>query len=335
MLKDYISGQVAKELLTAVRDRDITETESAIRVFEKAWKWAKLFGEVLAVPLVIVITLLGWLGWREFNLSRAAANAQQQIEGSASKARGDISQASAQSIGEVQKESGKAIDANRNSEQTAAKLSTDLKSTASKTKIELNDEASDVRTEVAKSKSELQEVHKLQPEFETMRSQLTKATSDLAAQQKVLSSSEEFAKKVFSSHVTYLFSFRDFVQPNALVIPAPAGSNLSMVLMVLPDSPIDGTLQLQYKYAIEPFNSFGHIHNLVIFFWGESLDNLKTDVLTVSCFPDKTDTDKIKAVSFHDERAWADDQPLPKLGQPDPDFPGNKWMSKDTPKLNK
>jgi hypothetical protein len=27
------------------------------------------------------------------------------------------------------------------------------------------------------------------------------------------------------------------------------------------------------------------------------------------------------------QQMYADDQPLPKLGQPDPDFKANKWMS--------
>jgi hypothetical protein len=272
------------------------------------------------------VTLLGWLGWREFNLSKTAENAQQQIESTASKARVDISQASAQSIGEVQKESGKAIDANRNSEETAAMLSEDLKSTASKTKTELNSEASDVRSEVAKSKSELESVHKLQPEFDSMRAQLGKATSNLAAQQKVLSNSEEFVKQVFSTHVTYMFAFKDFVQPNAVVIPAPQGTKNTVVLMLVPNSPIDGTLQLQYRVALQPPGSYFHIHNLILFFWGDPAENLKTDMLSVSFFPDTSDKETIRTLTVRDGRVYADDQPLPKFGQPDPDWKGNKWM---------
>jgi len=278
------------------------------------------------VTVIAVVTLLGWLGWREFNLSKTAENAQQQIESTASKARVDISQASAQSIGEVQKESGKAIDANRNSEETAAMLSEDLKSTASKTKTELNSEASDVRSEVAKSKSELESVHKLQPEFDSMRAQLGKATSNLAAQQKVLSNSEEFVKQVFSTHVTYMFAFKDFVQPNAVVIPAPQGTKNTVVLMLVPNSPIDGTLQLQYRVALQPPGSYFHIHNLILFFWGDPAENLKTDMLSVSFFPDTSDKETIRTLTVRDGRVYADDQPLPKFGQPDPDWKGNKWM---------
>ena len=242
-----------------------------VEIFEKAWGWAKLTAESLLIPVIAVVTLLGWLGWREFSLSNAAANAQQQIEATAKTARGDITQASAQSIGEVQRESAKAIGASHNSEEAAGKLSTDLKNTASKTKTELKNEASDVRTEVDKSKAELTEVHKLQPEFDTMRGQLMKATSDLAAQQKVISSSEDFVKHVFSTHVTYMFAFKEFVQPNAIVIPATKSGQNSTVMMLVPDTPIDGTLQLQYKIFAQPPGSYFHIHNLILFFWGTHL----------------------------------------------------------------
>ena len=42
MLKEYISGQVAKEIANSVRDRDVIEIDSAVKVFERAFRWAKL-----------------------------------------------------------------------------------------------------------------------------------------------------------------------------------------------------------------------------------------------------------------------------------------------------
>jgi hypothetical protein len=326
VLKDYIAGQVTKELETAVRDRDVLETESAIRVFEQAWKWTKLFLEVLAVPFIVVVTLLGWLGWKEFDLSKTAQNQKEQIESTANTARNDIGQVSAKSVEEIQKESGKTIEANRDSAANAIRLSDGVKATASKTTKELQDEAASVRTEVANSKSEIEAVKQLQPEFDSMRTQLGKATSDLAAQQKVISSSEDFVKHVFSMHATYMFSISEFVQANAIVIPAPQGVKNSTVYMLVPDTPVDGTLQLQWGVYAQPPNSYLHIHNLIIFFWGENPNNLKANALAVSFFADKSDRETIKTLSFRDGRAYADDQPLPKFFQPDPEFKGNKWM---------
>ena len=42
VLKEYISGQVAKEIANSVRDRDVIEIDSAVKVFERAFRWAKL-----------------------------------------------------------------------------------------------------------------------------------------------------------------------------------------------------------------------------------------------------------------------------------------------------
>jgi hypothetical protein len=142
----------------------------------------------------------------------------------------------------------------------------------------------------------------------------------------VISSSEEFVKQVFSTHITYMFAFENFVQPNAVVIPAPQGVKNSIVMMLVPDSPIQGTLQLQYKIFVQPAGSYFQIRNLIIFFWGDPPQNLKTDGLAVSFFPDKSDKETIKALAVRDGRVYADDQPFPKFGQPDPDWKGTKWM---------
>jgi hypothetical protein len=101
--------------------------------------------------------------------------------------------------------------------------------------------------------------------------------------------------------------------------------------MLVPDTPIDGTLQLQYKVTVQPSYSYFHIHNLIIFFWGDPADNLKLEPLVVSYFPDKGDKDTINALTVRDGRVYADDQPLPKYGQPDPDFKGNMWMEISPP----
>ena len=282
VLKDYIAAQVNKGIAESPRDREALIKTDAVEVFEKAWGWAKLTAEIMLIPVLAVVTLLGWLGWREFNLSKAAANAQQQIETTSNTAKVDINRAATTSIAEVNTTSGKAVEANRQSADAAARASRDVTSTVTKTKAELRSEAASVRDDVAKSRTELESVHKLQPEFDTMRSQLTKATSDLAAQQKVISSSEEFVKQVFSTHITYMFAFKDFVQPNAVVIPAPQGVKNSIVMMLVPDTPIQGTLQLQYKIFMQPPGSYFQIHNLIIFFWGDPPQNLKTDGLAVS-----------------------------------------------------
>lgn len=319
-LKDYISEQVSKELTTAVRDRDILETESAIRVFERAWGWARLSGGVFALAagavFAVTITLAGWVGWKELDLAKTADKAKQSIEGT-----------SERSLNQIQVASKTAIDASGKSISSSVELSKEMNTSASKTKAEFKAEAIQVKKEVANSQAELSEVYKLRPEFGSMRSELTKATSELADQQKVLSSSEDFVKKVFSTHSTSIFNFQNFITSQSIVVPNPQNARGATVYMLIPDTPINGTLQLQYKIYVQPVTSYLSVHNLIIFSWGDPAENLKTDLMYVSCFPDKSDPEKIKSISFRDGRVYADDQPLPKFGQADPDWKGNKWMA--------
>jgi hypothetical protein len=96
--------------------------------------------------------------------------------------------------------------------------------------------------------------------------------------------------------------------------------------MLLPSAPISGTLQLQYHIFVQPPGSYVNIHNLIIFSCSDPADNLKQKPMSVSYFPDSSDKDLIHTLSEHDGRVFADDQPMPKANQPDPDFKGNKWM---------
>jgi hypothetical protein len=68
-----------------------------------------------------------------------------------------------------------------------------------------------------------------------------------------------------------------------------------------------------------------------VFFWGDPPANLEQKPLSVSFFPDTSDKNTIRSLSEHDGRIFADDQPLPKFGEPDPDFRGNKWMPLSPP----
>ena len=185
------------------------------------------------------------------------------------------------------------------------------------------------------SRVQLQAASRIQPEMESMQKQLTEATKAIQAQQKVLSSSEEFAKSVFSSHVTEYFSLKlnagaartiDLKNRYAVIPPFTKETKNTVVFLLLDTTPIQGTLQLQQQVAVQPPDSYFNIHNLVVFFWGDPASGLEQKPLSVSYFPDKSDTDKIHTLSDHEGRLFTDDQPLPQFNRPDPDFKGNKWM---------
>ena len=99
--------------------------------------------------------------------------------------------------------------------------------------------------------------------------------------------------------------------------------------MLVPDTPIDGTLPTAMgSFLTTTEFILSYSHNLILFYWGETPDTLKANSLAVSFFPDKSDKDTAKTLTLRDGRVYADDMPLPKFGleSPDPDFTGSRWM---------
>ena len=355
LLKDFVSQQVSKELATAVRDRDMLETESAIRVFERAWGWANLVGRIvgvtLGVAIAIIITLAGWVGWRDIDFSKTTESAKQSVITTANRTSDEIKQTSSASVADIQKAARNAIEADRQSAEDAAHLSKGMQRAALQTRSELKGEAASVRSEVSQTKTELDAIKTLQPEFNKMRSQLAETTAELETQRKTLASSEEFVKQVFSTHVSYQFTFpKKWDDKNASNSPDTpfivnsvnvkglahhtGGATSTVVYMLVPYTPIDGTLQLQFQISVQPPESYFFVHNLIVFFWGDAPETLGNHPLNVSFYPDKSDKEIIKTISFHGERVFADDQPMPMYRDDDPNFTGNKWIPDPHPVLH-
>src|SRR5689334_21531314 len=133
-------------------------------------------------------------------------------------------------------------------------------------------ERTSLKGEMENSRSQLQATSKLEPEMSAMRKQLAQATTDIRAQQKVVSSSEEFVKGIFSTHFVEFFRIGQPPENLYAVLPPPPGTNRSVVFLVLHSVPIPETLQLQYHIYTQPQNSYLNVHNLAIFFWADPPD---------------------------------------------------------------
>src|SRR5207244_281945 len=99
-----------------------------------------------------------------------------------------------------------------------------------------------------------------------------------------------------SSHKTEIFAIGQPRKDTYALIPSPPGVNRIVVLLLLEEPPISQTLQLQYHVYTQQPNTYFAVHNLVIYFWGESEDNLKAKQLSISYFPDKSDKEIIHAL---------------------------------------
>jgi hypothetical protein len=328
-LNDFIAARVAVEVSTAVRDRNVLETESSIRVFERAMGWVQKVG---AFSLVVLGLVGGGVLWKVSDWSKAVDQAKASVSQDAEAARSQIKGSSSSASSEITNASQRAVEESKTASAKLSKVASDLATTAARTKEQMTAQASALKSEVVASQTSLDAANKLQPDMQRMQIQLTDATKAIGEQQKVLSSKEDLAKQIFSSHQSDIFPTDQFETPRFVVVPAPNGKGTTVVYMLIKNVPINGTLQVQARVFAQPPGSYLNIANLVIFFWGDPADSLhQNSPLSVSYFADINDKDLIQTLSLRDGRVYADDQPLPKFSQADPDFKGNKWMKFVTP----
>jgi hypothetical protein len=323
-LADFLAKNVKDQITASTRDRNVVETESAIRVFEKVFGWVKIFGTTAA----ILLTLVGLgIAWKVTDFQSGVEQAKQMVLGAAKTSREEIASASRRTLDEVNGTSSSARSAISAASATAGNESKNFSRIAGQTKAQMLLETLTFRQEVTDARAQLQVANKLQPEMAAMREELSRATRDIKAQQQVLASSEEFAKTIFASHTTELFRMTEPHTERYAILPPPTGGNRTVVFIVLKAAPIAQTIQVQWHLYAQPADSFFNIHNLIVFMWGDPPGNLKTQELSVAYFPDKSDKELIHSLSMKDGRAFADRELLPKFNQPDPDFKGNKWLA--------
>jgi hypothetical protein len=328
VLDEFITAKVNDRLTGAIRDRDVLEMESSIKVFEKALGWMKTLFWVATIPLVIVGFVVGYQAW---DFSKGIEKAKQSVADAAKKSGDDISSVSSLSKRDISKSLDAAKSDIKTASDNAIKQSQSMQAQAVQSKAEISKNTASFRADVDASRHQLQAASDLQPQIEKLQTKLAQTNAEVEAQKKLLSNSQDFIKTIFSTHRAEVFfglPQHQGAPPGRYVIaPPPNGSGTTIVLLLLSATPIPNTLQLQYHvFAQQPNTYLVLAHNLVVFFWGESAANLEGKQLAASYFADLSDKEIIQSLSEHDGRWFADDQPLPKYGQPDPDWKGNKWM---------
>lgn len=303
-LSQFISARVETELAQRTRERDLIERETAIRIFEKVFGWLRILGAACAL---VAIPAIFFVGYKYTDLNTTISAAKQSVSQVATNERKDIeaaSKAAQQSVAQI-------------SSRTAHEGQAVVEAAAG-AKRQIADQTRQAQVDVAALRGQLQDAARLQPEMISIREELTK-------QQKVLSSSGDFVRSVFSSHRMDYFQGGGADSSRYKVLPRKSGVGATVYLL-LSKPPIRQTLQLQYHIFAQPGNSYLNIHNLVIFSWGDPAGSLDQHELSASYFPDDSDTEIINTLSEADGRIYADGQPLFRFGEADPGFTGNKWI---------
>lgn len=310
-LGDYLAARVALEVSSAVKDRDVLEKDSTIRVVERVWDVLKIAGAFLAV----VIGIVGAVGFYKFHdLTTAIEQGKTSVNSDVVSAEANIQSKSGEALAGIQL-------ARAGASESAKKLSYDLEKTASVTRSSIETDSRTIKKAAQVTRSELSSAKQLQPQIQELRSQLDTTTSELEKQRKLLSSSEDLAKEILSSRIVNAKAFTDpkgisapvvsatLASVNYAVVPPPGGKGNTLVYILLPSTPISNTLDLQYRISMQPRDSYFTIHNLLIFFWGDSVESLKQYPLIATYFPDRADKQLIKALSVVDGKVLADDKP--------------------------
>lgn len=315
-LAAFIRNRVDVELQQKTQMRDLVERESAVRIFEKAYGWAKMAAGV-AVVVVLPLAAIGIYKWSDLfstinsakqNVSRSAADAEKAVLNVATRERRAIESASTES--------------QRNLLQISSESTREGKAvveSALSARRQIAHETLQAQNAIEGLQEQLQTASKLQPEMLSIRDELTR-------HQKVLSSSQEFVRDIFKSHHTEYFDATRSPSARYRILPRKNGQGAT-VYILLDQTPIAETLDLQFHIYSQPHGSYIAIHNLVVFSWGDPDANLKTHPLVATYFPDDLDHEAIKSLSEEAGRIYADGEPLPRFGEVDASFVGNKWTN--------
>lgn len=308
-LNDYIAKQVSERLTEAVRDRDFLETESAIRVFQRAWGWLEKIGKLGVAVLAVIV---GFLFWQYRDWRSAITAARNSVVTTAKKSRAAIQAASTRAVVNIDNAAGNATKTIELASANTIKQAHNTSLVAAQTRSQISHEASKFRAELDSSRTQLQAAAKLEPQVSKMRDDLAKAMEAVRNQQKLISSSEAFAKKIFSSHVSYAFDLNKVPSNRFYIVTREKGDKNSLLFLLLPSVPISQTVQLQYYIYTQPPNSYQLIKNLLIFSWGDPPENLKKRALSVSYFPDLSEK-PFKALIARNGILFVDNKALIKL----------------------
>jgi hypothetical protein len=346
-LSSYVSREVDARLAEATRDRQILETESSIRVFEKAWSWAKLVGGIVTGVAAI---LIAGAALESFNLHEAVKGAGIAVEAAKTSAEKSINDTASNTRSNMLSESGKSVEdirsaatrvtASSNEAQIVVKKEgSAITLQADSLRKDFQNQANAVTNDVASARQQIEAASQLEPKMTELQQQLSTAQAQIKEQQRVITSSADFAKQIFSSHRQGFFDHDKADKHSFAIIPVennqapidPSRPPADALYILLPEAVVGGTMQIQFNQTVAAPNSFVVFHNLLIAFLDKNAEGLLLQkVVSISYFPDPEDLNLIRKLDVKDGRVFGDDEALPKFGQMDPDFKGSKWVSIST-----
>ncbi len=130
---------------------------------------------------------------------------------------------------------------------------------------------------------------------------------ELKTTQKEIKETRDQLKAFYEAGKTYSYSR---LNKNPKYMAISHEENKHSVYILLEDTPIWQTIQIQWHVAVQPKASYKVNNNLIMFRWGDSLNKLKSKALSVTYVADPFKKTKYESLSKKEERIFADNIPL-------------------------
>ncbi len=337
-LSSYVGRQVDARLAEATKDREYVELESSVRIFTQAYGWAKLVGGIAAG---VVALLIAGAAWESFNLRTAVKSSEAAVEAARSSAETSISntaqtardamtQGSSSSLQEIRTAASRATKSSDAAQTVAKTQSREISIQAEGLRKDFQSQAATVTKDVASARQQIQAASQLQPQMTLLQQQLATAQTQIQDQQRVLTSSADFVKKIFASHMQFLFNKKTADPATFAILPTAKIKDVPdsvAVYFLLPSTPIAGTVEVQFNQIPAAPGSFFTFHNLLVtFIQPQAQDELLGKPVSVNFFPDPDDKEQMHSLTIKDGRVYADGEALIKFGTMDDSFKGSKWF---------
>jgi hypothetical protein len=306
-IRELISTQVHSGLDARFRDQKLVELDLTERVLSRLQRQMKLFAFWVGIPLAIIgigIAIAGLNRYRDF--SALMESVEKQIRPKLEQAQQAADTATKTAI-DAQ---SKADAAKKDIEETSAKTRKEL-SSANTLAAQVRALSSrvtsleqDTTKEIAGARKRVNEhVGELDKKIET-------ASKEIADQQKKLANTDEIVKALYSKGRTQYVDTKTASQQ----FVALQKTKRVAVYFLLTDPPIYQTVQLVWHVYTQPKGSYSVVGNVVVFMWGDPLENLKNYPLEISYVPDPTaGALRFSSLALRDGHVYADGNLLPDV----------------------
>lgn len=299
-MDEYVALKVKDSLSDLDRGRGYLERDVAMRVFERVFTWVKISGIFFAIAL---LPLGGFGIYRLSSVFTAIEDAKTNIVSMAARTQDDLQRDGEEARNTLQQVASEAAQRIAKESETAAQSSHQFQSSVERARFDVLKGTADAQARVADLKLRIAGADALQQDVARMRAELQSATRDLREQQKLLENQSLFIKKVFSTYTTESFNLSRNAQKYIALPRNPTGA---LVFVLLKEPPIAETVQMQYRFAVQPRGAYTILDNLVVLRWGEAIERLAAYDMVVSYFPDRSSKKQYSTLTTRDGNVYLD-----------------------------